>query len=358
MIQRTPLYQSHIELGAKMVEFAGWEMPVQYSGILAEHQAVRNACGIFDISHMGEFRFRGQQAAEFLDYLLTNRASDLVPGTAHYSLMLNEQGGVIDDLYVYRLAEADFLLIVNAARLVEDSQWVNQHLPAEVEFANQSADYAAFAVQGPSSPECMAKLIDFPLPQERNRVISTDWRSNQIMIATTGYTGETGFEIICPAEASRTLWHSLVENGATPCGLGARDILRLEMCYPLNGNDLSPDVTPLVAALKFFVNVAKGDFIGRSALEDQLASGLPKRLVALEMTSKSPPPRPHYPVLAGDKVVGETTSGGHSPSLGKGIALALVDPTSAKVGQDLEIQIRSRNYPATVVRKPFIKRRK
>lgn len=332
-----------------MVDFAGWEMPVQYTGILDEHRTVREHCGVFDISHMGEFFVRGPGAAAWLDHLLTNRASRLADGEAQYSLLLNERGGVIDDLIVYRLGPEDFLLIVNAAKIDEDAAWLATHQPAGVEFANRSDDFAALAVQGPASPEVFRALTGSDLPAERNRVVPL----GDAYVVTTGYTGETGFELVVPAGEAAAWWDRVLAAGAKPCGLGARDTLRLEMCYPLNGSDLSPDRTPLEAGLGFFVDLEKPDFIGRDALLAQKASGLPTRLAALRVEEKSPPIRSHYAVLAGGENVAETSSGALSPTLGCGIALAYLPFALAKVGQDLEIDVRGRRYRAVVVKKPF-----
>jgi aminomethyltransferase len=360
-----------------MVDFAGWEMPVQYTSILDEHRAVRESCGVFDISHMGEFIVRGQKASEWLDGLLTNRVANLDVGEAQYSLMLNEGGGVIDDLIVYRTGEQEFLLIVNAAKVDEDFAWLSAHRelfsketgdPSLVELFNCSDAYAALAVQGPRSPEAFAKVFSTAWEERRNRIIELTSRSpapmlssqsgacgSRVFVATTGYTGELGFEAIVPAGNATKYWDLFLAVGVRPCGLGARDTLRLEMCYPLNGSDLSPDHTPLEAGLGSFVDLTKSEFIGRDALLDQKAKGIPCRLAAIRVLEKSPPIRSHYPVFANGETVAETTSGALSPSLGSGIALAYLPFPLAKVGQDLEIEIRGRRYRSAVVKKPFYK---
>ena len=332
-----------------MVDFAGWEMPVQYTGILDEHRAVREGCGVFDISHMGEFFVRGTGATAWLDSLLTNRVAKLSIGEAQYTLMLNERGGVIDDLIIYRIGDEEFLLVVNAAKIDEDAAWLRQHLAAGLEFENQSEDYAALAVQGPKASEIFEQVFARPLPTERNRVIH--WAG--LYAVTTGYTGESGFEVLVPVREAEAVWDQLLAAGVKPCGLGARDTLRLEMCYPLNGSDLSPERTPLEAGLGFFVDLDKGDFVGRDVLVAQKKEGVPSRLAALLVTEKSPPIRPHYPVHAGAENLTETTSGALSPSLGVGIALAYLPLALAKVGQPLEIEVRGRRYAASVVKKPF-----
>lgn len=354
MSRRTPLYDKHVAAGGRVVDFAGWEMPVQYTGILDEHRTVREECGVFDISHMGEFFVRGAAAVSWLDGLLTNRVAKLAIGESQYSLMLNENGGVIDDLIVYRLGEVEFLLVVNAGKIDEDAAWLQKHLVDGIEFENRSDDYAALAVQGPKAAEVFERFLAQPLPAERNRVIELPSQSGgRLFAVTTGYTGESGFEIVFPASEAETVWDTIITAGAKPAGLGARDTLRLEMCYPLNGSDLSPERTPLEAGLGFFVDLEKPAFIGRDALLQQKAAGLPVRLVAIKVTDKCPPIRSHYPVVANGEAIAETTSGALSPSLNCGIAMAYLPIELAKVGQALEIEVRGRRYAASVVKKPF-----
>lgn len=332
-----------------MVDFAGWEMPVQYAGILAEHRAVREAVGVFDISHMGEFFVKGPNASAWLDSLLTNGVARLSAGEAQYSLLLNERGGVIDDLIVYCLSADSFMLVVNAAKIDEDAAWMQARLSDGVIFENRSDEFAALAVQGPLAGGVFEKLFGQKMPPERNRVLSIAGG----FVVTTGYTGESGFEWIVPTGEAEAAWKTTIEAGAQPCGLGARDTLRLEMCYPLNGSDLSPEKTPLEAGLGFFVDFDKGDFVGRDALVAQKAAGLPSRLVAIKVTEKSPPIRPHYAVWADSKPVSETTSGALSPSLGVGIALAYLPAELAKVGQELAIEVRGKQFRACVHKKPL-----
>jgi len=332
-----------------MVDFAGWEMPVQYSGILAEHRTVRESAGVFDISHMGEFFVVGSGSAAWLDSLLTNNVTALASGAAQYSLMLNERAGVIDDLIVYRLGAQSFLLVVNASMIEEDAAWLRARLVAGVEFENASADYGALAIQGPSAGGIFKKLFDREMPAERNRVL----RIGEDFVVTTGYTGESGFEWLMPAGVASSAWRRVLDAGAKPCGLGARDTLRLEMCYPLNGSDLSPERTPLEAGLGFFVDLGKPDFVGKAALVAQKAAGVPARLCALRVTEKAPPIRPHYPVWIGGNLVTETTSGALSPSLGEGIALAYLPVEFSKPGQEVEIEVRGRRFRACVRKKPL-----
>jgi aminomethyltransferase len=352
-----------------MVDFAGWEMPVQYGGILEEHKAVREDCGIFDISHMGEFLIRGREAASSLDSLLTNSVTELEEGQAQYSLLLNEHGGIIDDLIVYRTGAQEFLLIVNAAKIDEDFPWLRDHIANNtdgVALLNLSDAYAALAVQGPRAPEVFAKVFSFPWEQRRNRIaqfgneLATGENTDSAgavrsFVATTGYTGEAGFEVLIPADKARRFWDSLVASGARPCGLGARDTLRLEMCYPLNGSDLSSSHTPLEAGLGAFVNFEKEHFAGRDALIRQKDEGIPRKLAAIRVQEKSPPIRAHYAIRVNGEKVGETTSGALSPTLGCGIALGYLPFSLANIGQDLEIEVRGRLYRACVVKKPFYK---
>ncbi|MEI8293186.1 MAG: glycine cleavage system aminomethyltransferase GcvT [bacterium] len=351
---RTPLFDQHLAIGGRMVEFAGWEMPIQYSGILHEHKAVREACGVFDISHMGEFFVSGIGATAWLDGLLTNNLNALPLGHAQYTILLNERGGVIDDLIAYRLEEEKYFLIVNASKIPEDSAWLSQHAVPGVIFEDRSNDFAALAIQGPQAATVFEKLFQRPMPAERNRVEEIE--SGRSFIATTGYTGEAGFEWVMPANEATTAWQAALHAGATPCGLGARDTLRLEMCYPLNGSDLSPDRTPLEAGLGFFVDLKKPAFTGRDALLAQKASIFPHKLCALRVLDKAPPVRPHYKVYVNGEPVTETTSGALSPSLGYGIAMAYLPPAYSDIGQMVDIEVRDRRFRAQVVKKPFYKK--
>ncbi len=356
MPQRTALFDRHVALGGRVVDFAGWEMPVQYTGILDEHRAVREAVGVFDISHMGEFFVEGPGATFWLDGLLTNRLEKLAPGEAQYTLLLNHGGGVIDDLIAYRLGPESYLLIVNAAKIDEDAAWLRAHARDGITFTDRSAEFAAVAVQGPAARALFAAVLGRELPAARNRVEPITFAGVDGYAVTTGYTGEDGFEAVLPNAAIGAFWDALLAAGAKPAGLGARDTLRLEMGYPLNGSDLSPARTPLEAGLGFFVDLEKPAFTGRDALLAQKAAGLPSRLAAIAVTDKSPPIRAHYPVLIDGAVVAETTSGALSPSLGYGIAMAYLPAAMAKPGQSVEIEVRGRRYAGSVVRKPFFQR--
>jgi aminomethyltransferase len=350
---RTPLYDAHLAAGGRIVDFSGWELPVQYSGILDEHRTVREAVGVFDISHMGEFFVSGPGCTAWLDSLLTNNLGGLVIGHSQYTLLLNERGGIIDDLIIYRLEEERFLIIGNASMIAEDEAWMSGRLVDGVTLQNASAEFAALAIQGPLAGQVFEKLFGSRMPGERNRI----QQIGDGFVVTTGYTGEVGFEWVVPAANAATAWQQVLAAGAKPCGLGARDTLRLEVCYPLNGSDLSPDHTPLEAGLGFFVDLNKTDFVGKSALIAQKANGIPRRLCALRVTEKAPPIRPHYPVWLNGQPVTETTSGALSPSLGDGIALAYLPAEFAKPGQEVEIEVRGKRFRACVHKKPLYQKK-
>ena len=356
-LQRTPLYGDHIKLGAKLVPFGGWEMPVFYSSILTEHQAVREQAGIFDISHMGEVEVSGPGATEWLNTMLTNNVTRLEVGEGQYTLLLNPNGGVIDDLIVYRRSEAGYFLVVNAAKIAEDVAWLQDHQVEGVSVSDQSKLFAAVAVQGPNAAKVFQSIGELP---NRNRIAKFKLGAVPMLVARTGYTGEDGFEAFFPAETSAEVWSTLLElgqpSGLIPCGLGARDTLRMEACYPLNGSDLSPETTPLEAGLKTFVDLKKSRFIGQERLLEQEEKGLSRRLVALKLAPKAPPPRAHYAISAESEVIGELTSGTLSPTLGVGIGLGYVKFPYSKPGQPIEIDVRGRKFPATVEKKPLYKR--
>jgi aminomethyltransferase len=354
-LQQTPLLSAHLQLGGRMVPFAGWNMPVQYAGITQEHMAVRTGCGIFDISHMGEFFVDGKEAGAWLNRQLSNNVAKLAPGEGQYTLLLNERGGIIDDLIAYRLDANRWFLVVNASMIDADRSWLTERLEAGVHFRDASAGWAGMAVQGPLAPLVFGTMTGGDLPP-RNGVRTLGTPDGELIVCRTGYTGEDGFELFCEAGHGLTWWNRAIAAGAVPCGLGARDTLRLEMGYPLNGNDLSPERTPLEAGLGFFVDMDKGEFTGRAALAAQKQNGVPSKLSGIRMADKAPPPRAHYPVLSGGQKVGELCSGGVSPSLGCGIGMAYLPPALAVPGTKLEIEIRGRAWPAEVVKKPFYRR--
>jgi aminomethyltransferase len=357
----TPLYDEHLRRGAKVIPFGGWLMPVQYSGIVDEHQAVRKNVGIFDISHMGQFIVAGENAATWLNAMLTNNVERLETGQGQYTFLLNETGGIIDDLIVYRIASNEFLLVVNASRTEEDFAWLEKHLAATSRLTNRSADFAGVAIQGPRVVDLFRHLLgkDAELPA-RNQIRDFELDGMPVSIARTGYTGEDGVEVFFRSQDAIKFWNLVLEKGETlgikPCGLGARDTLRLEMCYPLNGSDLSPEHNPIEAGLAFFVDLNKGQFVGREKLVRDKDQGPTRKLAPFRMAGKGPPPRPHYSVFQNGTRVSEVTSGTLSPSLNYGIGMAYLPAGQTKVGTELEIEIRGQKFPAVIEKKPFYKK--
>ena len=357
-LKQTPLHDEHVRLGARMVDFGGWSMPVQYKGILDEHHAVRGGLGVFDISHMGQFFAEGEGACAWLNGLLTNNVERLGVGECQYTFLLNERGGVIDDLIVYRIEPSRYLLVVNAGKIDEDFAWMRQHLAGDVEFSNASDDFAGLAVQGPKSVLLFDAFFGGRHSRPaRNEILRIQIDGAPYFVARTGYTGEDGFEIFCLAGRAVKSWRDILARGEAlgiqPCGLGARDTLRLEMCYPLNGSDLSPETTPLEAGLSIFVDFTKPAFIGREALAQQKAEGVKRRLVPFKMTGPCPPPRSHYGVWKDGVKIAETCSGSLSPTLKAGIGMAYVPTEYARINEPIEIDIRGKRFPAVIEKKPL-----
>lgn len=356
-LKPSPLQGVHEELGGKLVPFAGWNMPIRYGSILEEHEVVRRRAGVFDISHMGQFVVRGAGAAAWLDSLLTNHVGALGDGEGHYTFLLNEGGGVIDDLILYRQGEEQFFLVVNAAKIAEDDAWMRARLTEGVELEDQSEQFAAMAVQGPEAAAVFAKMLPGEKLPTRNRIATFQKDGQELIVCRTGYTGEDGFEFFCPAAVGAQWLRATLAAGARACGLGARDTLRLEMCYPLNGSDLSPERTPLQAGLGFFVKLDKGEFSGREVLAKQKEEGLGERLVAIQCLKKGPPIRAGAEVFSEEgEALGTLTSGTLSPSLGLAIGLAYLPVGQAKIGTKLAIDVRGRKVPAEIVKKPFYKK--
>jgi aminomethyltransferase len=357
-IKSTPLESLHVELGGKMVPFAGWNMPVQYTSNMDEHNAVRENVGIFDISHMGQFFLSGSGAEEWLNGILANDVGKLAIGEAQYTYMLNEQGGVIDDLIIYRWGDDQIFLVVNASMIEQDFAWLNKHLAQDsgLNLKNESDDWAGMAIQGPNAVETYAKLLPTRELPNRNGIDTWEHDGHRFIVCRTGYTGEDGFELFVSAEQGATWFKKFIDAGAKPCGLGARDSLRLEVCYPLNGSDLSPQRTPVQAGLGFFCALDK-PFIGRDVLKKQKAEGLKERLVAIKCIGKGAPPRAHYGVFSkGGDQIGELSSGVFSPTLKVGIAMGYLPVEFAKIGTEVDIDVRGRKFPAKVVKKPFYKK--
>lgn len=357
----TPLYEEHRRAGAKIIPFGGWLMPVQYTSISDEHQAVRNNVGVFDISHMGQLIASGPGAREWLNRMLTNNVDKLEVRGGQYTFLLNQNGGIIDDLIVYRIDDTKFLLVVNASRTEEDFAWLQAHIFPEVELTNRSDRYAGLAIQGPRIAELMKAILGdgFELPA-RNTIAEAQCNSMPLEIARTGYTGEDGVEVFFESKYAPAFWTTVLEKGRPlgirPCGLGARDTLRLEMCYPLNGNDLTPEHTPLEAGLGFFCDLTKPNFTGRDVLAKQKEEGLQRRLAPFRMLGKGPPPRPHYGIFRDGENLGEVNSGTLSPSLGYGIGMAYLPTGHAKIGTELQIEIRGQKFPAVIEKKPLYKK--
>ncbi len=357
-LRRTPLFNAQATLGARFVPFGGWEMPVQFSGILEEHRVVRSAAGIFDISHMGQLRVCGTGAADWLDSLLTNAIKKLRPGLSQYTFLLNDQGGVIDDLIVYQTDSDEFLLVINAAVAARDIEWLRSHMPTTgVVIEDLSPTSAALALQGPAAPAIFAAAFDATCPGRRT-IQRFVWEGLYFSAAGTGYTGEAGCELFCAGKDVEKLFARLLAAGAShgikPCGLGARDTLRLEMAYPLNGRDLLPTRSPVEADLALFVSATKDAvYPGRMVVESHLKKGPPSLLTALILEAGAPPPRAGYSVLAEGEKISDLTSGALSPTLGLGLCLSYLPPHFSNLGTQLEIEIRGRRFPAKTVAKPF-----
>ena len=353
-MKTTPLHGEHVALGARMAEFGGWDMPIQYEGILAEHEHARTKTGLFDICHMGEFELTGPTAVADIERLLTMKVSTLAIGQCRYGFMLNEQGGVIDDLTCYRLGEERYMLVVNAATLEGDATWVRRHLSPQTGFTDLSAGIAKLDVQGPTARAEIEAVIGKKLPElgyfraENFRCLDTE-----IFVSRTGYTGDWGYELYFPATEAVRIWRALLTNpNIKPIGLGARDTLRLEMGYSLYGHELSLDRTPVATSRGGFIR-KEGGFIGEAAVQRDLANP-PEFLVALEFDSKRAA-RSHDKVFFGGAEIGQVTSGSVSPSLGKAVALAFVKAAHAAIGTVLDVEIRGKLFPAKVVELPFYK---
>lgn len=364
---RTALHDWHVNQGARMVDFAGWSMPIQYSSIVAEHEATRQAATLFDISHMGRLRFDGTAATAFLDRLLTRRVTDLEVGQIRYSLVTNEQGGILDDVLVYHLVDVDqtdfMWLVVNAGNRGKIKSWIEQHLPdaGDVRWRDETEQTAMVAMQGPHAITLAAGILSDFTPADMSYFsgVVTNILNERAIVSRTGYTGEDGVEIILPSSAATELWESLLAAGQSagvrPAGLGARDTLRLEAAMPLYGHELDENINPYQAGLRFAVNLEDRDFIGRDALvAARQDTGQPRR-VGLKLAGKRVP-RQHHAIMDGDEKIGAVTSGTFSPTLNCPIALGYVRPESAQVGLNLAIDVRGRGEPATVVKLPFYRR--
>ncbi|WP_322904648.1 glycine cleavage system aminomethyltransferase GcvT [Paenibacillus campi] len=362
-LKRTPLYPLYAKTGnPRCIDFGGWELPVQFYGIQKEHEAVRERAGLFDVSHMGEVMFSGAGTEAFLQQMLTNDVTRLQDGQAQYTLMCYPTGGVVDDLLVYRIHEHQYMLVLNASNIDKDIDWLQQHLPSDVQLHNISEQTALIALQGPLAVTIMTKAAGIEtLSALASFTFVTDIElfGAKVIISRTGYTGEDGFEIYCPAAQAGDIWSGLLAageaDGLLACGLGARDTLRFEAKLPLYGQELSADITPLEAGLGFFVKLDKGDFIGRDVLAEQKQNGVPRKLVGIELLDRGIP-RSHYPVYRDGRQIGEVTTGTQSPTLKRNLGLALIEASSAELGTPLEVEIRGKQLKAEVVKAPFYKR--
>ena len=356
-MKRTPLYQKHLQHGGKIIDFGGWELPVQYTSIIEEHRQVRSAAGLFDVSHMGEIAIKGSGALDFVQRLVTNDVSTAVPGQAVYSPMCYPGGGVVDDLLVYKKSDEEMLLVVNAANTDKDFDWIQQNIGSDAEAENISDSIAQLAVQGPLAQEILQNVCDHDLDIIKFYHFAEDVTVGgaKALVSRTGYTGEDGFEIYTSAKDAQTVWDVLIEAGSgklKPAGLGARDTLRFEAALPLYGNELSSDITPVEAGLGMFVKPDKGEFVGRDVLAAQKQQGAERKLVGFEMTERGVP-RSHFDVEKGGLKIGFVTSGSFSPTLNKTLGMALIEKQFADIGTNIDVIIRNKAVKAMIVKKPF-----
>lgn len=349
--KRTCLYDKHVALGALISPFGGFDMPIQYSGIIDEHQAVRQHCGVFDVSHMGEVTVRGKDAERYVNHIFTNDVAQMETGKIVYGMMCYEDGGVVDDLLVYKMAEGDFFLVINASNIDKDWAWIQQQAEGfDVELCNCSDDYGQLAVQGPEAESVMEEVLNIECKELTFYTFKT---IGNVIVSRTGYTGEDGFEIYGSHEYIRECWDKLLASGrCKPCGLGCRDTLRFEVGLPLYGDELSADISPIMAGLGIFVKLDKEEFIGKEALARQKAEGVSKKLVGIELADKAIP-RHGYAVLKDGEPIGEVTTGYHTISTDKSVCMALIDSRYAKLDTELDIQIRKKVFPGKVVKKRF-----
>ncbi|MGE6577088.1 glycine cleavage system aminomethyltransferase GcvT [Paenibacillus xylanexedens] len=354
-----PLYQQYE--GVRCIDFGGWELPVQFSGIQKEHEAVRERAGLFDVSHMGEFTVQGEQAEVFLQQMMTNDVTTLVPGQAQYTLMCYPDGGVVDDLLVYKLEDQHYMLVVNASNIDKDWAWLQEHLIPGVSMTNDSEQTALLALQGPLAVDIIGKVTDTDVSSiEPFRFVQdAEVCGVKLLLSRTGYTGEDGFELYVPADQAAVVWNGLMQagegHGLVPTGLGARDTLRFEAKLPLYGQELSATISPLEAGVGMFVKLNAGPFIGHEALLQQKTDGPARKLVGIEVLERGIP-RPHYPIYAEGVQIGEVTTGTQSPTLKRNLGLALIDSKYAALGTPLEIEIRGKKLKSEVVKTPFHKR--
>ncbi|MBS4176361.1 glycine cleavage system aminomethyltransferase GcvT [Lederbergia citrea] len=362
---RTPLYPIYKEMGAKTIDFGGWDLPVQFSSIKEEHEAVRTKAGLFDVSHMGEVSVKGKDSLNFLQKMMTNDLAKLKTGGAQYTAMCYENGGVVDDLLVYKLADEDYLLVVNAANTEKDVDWLEKHVEGDVQVKDVSSEFALLAIQGPRAESILQKIVGNTNLKEIKYFKfkqNVDVNGSTVLVSRTGYTGEDGFEIYCHAKDAEKFWNDLLsagkDEGLLPCGLGARDTLRFEANLVLYGQEISEDITPLEAGLGFAVKLNKEvDFIGKSSLQKQKEAGVPRTIIGIEMIDRGIP-RHGYKVFSGSEEIGIVTSGTQSPTLKKNIGLALVNSEYKEIGNELDVEIRGKRLKVRIVPTPFYSRPK
>ena len=353
--KRTCLYDRHVALGAKMVPFGGFEMPIQYTDITSEHQAVRGACGVFDVSHMGEVLVTGREAERFVQYIFTNDISGAPVGKIFYGMMLHPNGGTIDDLLVYKMGDEKFFLVINAANIDKDYAWISKQAEAfDVTTENQSDYYGQLAVQGPEAEKVTEEVLGLACQELAFYTFKLiEVEGETLIVSRTGYTGEDGFEIYGSHAYIQGAWDKLIESGrAKPCGLGCRDTLRFEVGLPLYGDELTDEISPIMAGLGMFVKLDKPEFIGKEAVAKQKAEGVEKKIIGIELEGRAIP-RHGYEVVVDDQVVGEVTTGYSSISPGKSVCMAAVDAAHAKLGTPVQVRIQRKLQPGKVVKKRF-----
>jgi aminomethyltransferase len=350
-MKKTCLYEKHVALGALISPFGGFEMPIQYAGITPEHMAVREKVGVFDVSHMGEVTVKGKDAERYVQHIFTNDIAGAPVGKIYYGMMCYENGGTVDDLLVYKMGENDFFLVINAANIDKDWAWMQENAKGfDIDLQNRSEFYGQIAVQGPDAEKTVEEVLGLPC---KELVFYTVKTIGEVIVSRTGYTGEDGFEVYASHEYIQQCWDKLIAAGVQPCGLGCRDTLRFEVGLPLYGDELSADITPIMAGLGIFVKLDKPEFIGKEALAKQKAEGPAKKIVGIELADKAIP-RHGYPVLnmAGE-TIGEVTTGYHTLSTDKSVCMALIDAQYAKLDTDVQIQIRKKVFPGKTVKKQF-----
>ena len=369
-LNRTPLYEAHQKIGCRMAPFAGWEMPIQFSGLMHEHEKVRKAAGLFDISHMGVFLIRGNKVKDYIQNLVPTDLYRIGPGEASYTVLLNQSGGIIDDLIIYDLGTnidkiESLLLVINAGCIEKDITWIKKHMKGkDIYISDFKKNGILLALQGPKALQAIESSLKIPLssiPRFGHKFIKYPQKNisenNSIFIARTGYTGEDGFELLLDKDSGISLWNNLISQGVTPCGLGARDTLRLEAGMHLYGNEMDTKTTPFEAGLGWLVHLEMpADFLGRSNLEKQAKEGIKHQLIGLKVHGRAIA-RKGYKLIKNNKVIGEITSGTWSPTLGEAIAMGYVPPEIAQTGTELHVEIRGNQYPATIVKRPFYKKK-